>query len=760
TGLQIDTHLLSLLPDTERDPVLEEVGRLVSTRAGRTTLFLIGHEDPAQAATAARLFGAELAQGDGFEQVIAEFGPDRERAVYDLYFPYRYQLARGEPLELLADGQPATALIERTAAQLYGPASGMMTPIVEEDPLLLFPSFLAGLAPPGDDKSVVDGVPTVQEDGGLTFGLVTAQLAGDPFSERAQEQVARDVERARTTLEPLGARLLWTGLPRFASAVREGITGEIATIGVGSMLGVLLLLIVTFRGVRPLLVGVLPILAGLTAALAVSLVAFGRLHAFTLAFGASLIGVAIDYAFHYLAHYRVASERWDAHVALRTILPGITLGMVTTALGYLGLLLAPFPGLRQMATFATVGVATAYLTVCLWYPWLLRAPPGYRRPSWLHGLASRVLARDSSRARLAATLLLGVAAMGTSAVFLKVDDDVRRLQRVPAWPTAEDERVRDLVGGVDSSRLVLIVCKDEAEVLERQEIAHARLLPLIETGSLRTFQSLAPFVPSPGTQRAAYEQLRESLRADEAAIKRDLDTLGFEPAVAQGAFTAVAAPAPRRLLTLSEFLASPTGDLAGRLWLGPTRRGVSSAILLGRARDLAPVREALREIPGVKVVDRLAEITSLFSRYRKQATALVLAAYLVIALVILTRYGLRRGAVVLLPPVVTAACALALLSLIGEPLHIMHLLALLLVLGMGVDYAVFFAEARSEKSEPIVFFALALSAITTTLAFGLLALSQTPALRAIGIVVGPGIVLSLLLAPVARRSRTSASSSP
>ena len=77
------------------------------------------------------------------------------------------------------------------------------------------------------------------------------------------------------------------------------------------------------------------------------------------------------------------------------------------------------------------------------------------------------------------------------------------------------------------------------------------------------------------------------------------------------------------------------------------------------------------------------------------------------------------------------------------------LLALLLVLGMGVDYAIFFAEARHDRAT--VLFALLLSAGTTVLAFGLLGASGTPALRAIGQVVLPGIAFSLLLAPIASR---------
>jgi len=66
---------------------------------------------------------------------------------------------------------------------------------------------------------------------------------------------------------------------------------------------------------------------------------------------------------------------------------------------------------------------------------------------------------------------------------------------------------------------------------------------------------------------------------------------------------------------------------------------------------------------------------------------------------------------------------------------------------MGVDYGVFLAESRAD---PAGFAATLLSVLiacaSTVLAFGLLAMSASPALQAIGLTVGIGVLLSLLLA--------------
>jgi len=77
---------------------------------------------------------------------------------------------------------------------------------------------------------------------------------------------------------------------------------------------------------------------------------------------------------------------------------------------------------------------------------------------------------------------------------------------------------------------------------------------------------------------------------------------------------------------------------------------------------------------------------------------------------------------------------------------------LLLMVAIGSNYALFFdqirvdfdASGRSPDNDTLA--SLALANLTAVISFCLLALSNIPALRAIGQVVAPGILLSLLLA--------------
>ncbi len=117
---------------------------------------------------------------------------------------------------------------------------------------------------------------------------------------------------------------------------------EINTIGWGSLAAVLLLVWLAFRSLRPILLVAASLLIGCGVALAVTVLVFGKVHVLTLVFGASLVGVAEDYGIHWFASRQAepADRRWKL---LRHLLPGLWLALLTSALAYLALGLAPFP---------------------------------------------------------------------------------------------------------------------------------------------------------------------------------------------------------------------------------------------------------------------------------------------------------------------------------------------------------------------------------------------------------------------------------
>src|SRR5690606_33494708 len=126
------------------------------------------------------------------------------------------------------------------------------------------------------------------EHGGRHYVLLQLTLPGDPFAIAVQERVLPALDEAAAVVAERfpDADVLDLGAARYASAGVEGARGEVATIGTGSLIGLVLLLGLVFRSASPLLAMVAVNAIGCVAAFTVCWWVFGRVHLLTLVFGA------------------------------------------------------------------------------------------------------------------------------------------------------------------------------------------------------------------------------------------------------------------------------------------------------------------------------------------------------------------------------------------------------------------------------------------------------------------------------------------
>jgi predicted exporter len=89
----------------------------------------------------------------------------------------------------------------------------------------------------------------------------------------------------------------------------------------------------------------------------------------------------------------------------------------------------------------------------------------------------------------------------------------------------------------------------------------------------------------------------------------------------------------------------------------------------------------------------------------------------------------------------------AVLHALGERFSLFHIASFLLVIGLGLDYALFFNRRHGTMAERgRTVYGLVVCSTTTILVFGVLTLSQIPVLRAIGMTAALGSLACLLFA--------------
>jgi len=191
----------------------------------------------------------------------------------------------------------------------------------------------------------------------------------------------------------------------------------------------------------------------------------------------------------------------------------------------------------------------------------------------------------------------------------------------------------------------------------------------------------------------------------------------------------------------------------------PHSGGVSILLPLhpaaGQPLFIDAVRDALAGTDAL-AIDLKAELDQLYRDYLREAILLSLGG--LTAIVLLLAATLRspgRLVAVMLPLVLSVILVIAGLTVLGERLHLLHLVGMLLIVAVGSNYALFFDRSNDQlRLDAETLASMLIANLTTAIGFGTLALSKVPVLYALGVTVGPGAILALLLTAVFVRRET------
>jgi len=733
--LPIETNILALLPKNQQDPIAQQAFDKVAHTMSNNVLFLLEGDDKSQLIKAAGQFENDLSKLDLFSDITGKISASDQKTWANFYYSKRFQLLTKEQEERLT-----TSFSHQTqyvVQSLYNPFSGVTGQELSHDPFLLFRDYLKSLSSLSGDFQIDQGYLSKSHNGQF-YILFSALLKHSPYALTTQNKLVDLTEVEMTVTHHFSVNVLHTGMVFYAAYGTQNAKSEISTIGLGSLIGIITLLLIVYKSPLPLVLSLLSISCGFIAAFTGCLFIFGKIHLFSLVFGTSLIGVSIDYSFHYLTERLVAGKAWNSNIALKHIFNAITFGLITSLIGYLGLLIAPFPGLQQLALFSAIGLTAAYISVIVWYPKLAKKPS---KPQHIPAeiLIDKWLSIWQHRAfnigLPSLLLLLGCFFLTQT----RYNDDIRQLQATPMKLKLIEQKIKQL-SGVDSSQQMLLVSADnEQKLLNKLHDLNSTLDHWVSHDIISNYQHINQYLPSINQQKSNFELVSELYQTQAPKLQETLQ-LKTLPTL-KNAF---------KPISVTNYLQSDISKPTRFLWLGNISGQIYSIIILKNINDVHLVKQWTSSKDNVRYLDKTDEISSLFGQYRTKITELLGAALFIIWIILGWRYTFKQSCKMVIPPIIASICALAITSLTGSPLNLFNLLALTLVLGIGIDYTLFFAQPRHHQSTLL---AITLSAITTVLSFGLLAMSNTHAIHSFGITVLTGIFIAWLLAPIALNNK-------
>ena len=629
------------------------------------------------------------------------------------------------------------------SAQIYSPFSGLTIGEITADPLLSTRSYLLEQLKDNGHFSMVNGWITISPNDQKQWFLIRAELHESASGMLQRKEIVshldQKIEKLKTHYPE--HELLQKGSLFYGDYAAKTAEKDITTIGVLSILGVILIFYLFFRSFNAILLTLLALSIGILFGITSVLLIYGEIHLITIVMSTSIIGVSIDYTLFYLTSRALEGDKYTPYQSLRKVLNPLLGALLSTCLAYAVLIFAPFVGLEQLAIFTISGLIAVFFTIIAWFPKLTKLPTK-SYPALIKLINSYLLSWLSHKAFIlsATAVLIVITLLGIAQ--LTADDDIGNLQTLPKNILAQDQKISQILNQHETQQVLMVVGDTEEALLQNIENSYSLLDQWQEDNIIKSYRKL-PFY----SQKQQKENL-QILQNFYPELQQHYQDNGIEN---------LSTPDFNHPISLKNWLESPISEGWKLLFqILPTQESafIIPITKVYEPKSLIASLSQAQENGAIQAhslywVDRKSELSELFATYRITMQWLLVVSLTIISAIFIIAKGFRAGCLFSFPILMAVLTPLSIMGWFGITVNLFTVMALILVIGISIDYILFFGS----KNQPnIAFITILLAAIISELTFGLLAASNTNAIANFGLVLALGVFTALLLAPYARYS--------
>lgn len=731
-ALKIDTNLGDLNPDNSADEGMKFAIDSLAKDISRRFIVVVKGSGNQQVESTAQTLADEI---NALENLTVLATDTTSETYLSVLKPYQFNLLTAGQRKNLSSAS-IKELAEQAQHKLYQLGDGIRLVPFEQDPLGWYSDYLLAQL----DRFNTENTALNEEDDPAAskaeyFESFTVAINNGPGSMDQQAALYQAINNIRQQITDAHAvEVLYSGMFFFAVDSAQSAKSDIQLIAVGSIVGVIVLMLLVFRSLLPLTLSLISIAVGVGFGILASTLVFGAIHIFTIVFGASLIGIVVDYSLHYFYHFlakdehEIATEKNADHSAL---FRAMLLSVITSLVGYGALAISDLVLLQKIALFSCSGLLMAWLSVIVLGPLVTRRPIVARQRLLMSVIAflHTVFARKP-RVLMAVGVLF--ACVGTGYLLIstvQTNDDPRRFFHVSTRLLSQEQEVARLTQVYEPGRYFIVKGQSEQDVYQSLEALYSKL------GELRhQVTSVLDWLPSRQMQQQNY-QSQHKLYKDDGVLDTFYTNLGVGTGQSVAIKTAYK-QAANQYLDFNQLMASLPS--IPPLWV-EYNDTIYSFILIKKGSDLAALEASGKGVEGIQYMNSLGSAMDALKAQRETGSELLIVAYLLIAFLLVFYYRQLSAVLMLLIPITACVITLTVLAAIGQPITIFNIMALFLVLGLGMDYIIFAKEMTDTQA--VTQQAILLSAVTSLLSFGLLAFSSMPIVQAFGstILIGNSI---------------------
>jgi len=664
----------------------------------------------------------------------------------------------------------------------------------------------------------LDGTPSMLESAGKqqVIAIRPVKQAGSFVpAEQAIKTVRAELHLLRSEAEFSGLTAGITGVPVLEYEEMATSMQDMKLASILSLVLTALLLLFAFRGLRTMLAAMVALVCAIALAFGLATLLVGHLNILSMAFAVMLLGLGVEYGIQVVLRHQELLQQHPFEEALQeslsTNLRPILLAFTTTALAFLTFLLTDFRGIAELGLIAAVGVGVCFLATFTVLPAMLvlvhkgqttqntkhrtistgpRLTGLFRRPGLivaatallaLAGVAAlprvpfdfnllNLQAKDLESVRYAYQLMRSKENSGYFGVSMAQDRDhaLKLTSQFEALPSVDHvvslaalvpdqqtaklaalARIRQIMASVNP-----IPYQENLQVMELPAVFerfHERVALLVKRLEQQKLPQAEPAAAFSATLDRFFAGLEQEKDGNALAMLRAMQERMF-------------APLPGKLALLKESLnARPVTEADVPAILKQRFVGKDGRLLL----QIAPKEEIFNEQPlaafvtQIKSVDPHAtgEPVSVYESFKilKQSylQAFLYALCGVVLIMLAAFRSIRSTLLGITPLVVGLLLMVGGMWLCGLKFNVANIIVMPLLLGVGIDSAIYIISRHRRGEESPVQVATSsagrgvlLNALTILFSFGALMVARHQGVFSIGAVMSLGmaaIVLAFLL---------------
>lgn len=520
-----------------------------------------------------------------------------------------------------------------------------------------------------------------------------------------------------------------------------------------ALLIIIVFISLVFKRKRSIPLIITPVLFGGLFALFLIFFIKGSISAIAVGAGSAVMGIALSYSIHMLAHQNHVST---VQQLIKEIAYPLTVGSFTTIGAFMGLIFTSSDLLRDFGLFASLALVGTTLFCLIYLPHFLKGQADVKQGCILRIIEKiNAYSYEKNKWLVGGILLITVICLFTSQK-VGFNNDMMSLNYEPQHLKQSEEKLMQLFDSDEKTVLFVSVGKDMNQATETYAITNQKLSALKDQGLIKDYASASQFLISPQEQQLRLKKWKDYWTDEkQQQIREQLETAAAEYRFRPGSFD-----------PFYQWLNQPFGeyhytaqedDLSGKLLNEWQTSADSITMLISQIRisdqNKETVYQHFSKDQDVVIFDRSYFANKWVSAINDDFYLILYISSFLIFFALWFSYGrIELTLMSFLPMLVSWVIILGLMGILGIEFNIINIILSTFIFGIGDDFSIFIMDGLQNKyrtgqkvlnsHKTAIFF----SAFTTVVGMGALVFAKHPALQSISLISILGMIAVVLVA--------------